>query len=413
MSIDVPPQSQLGRDARLLITANGILAIGFFGVSMLLKTLYVLRLGHGPAYIGWFGAAGSITYMSMSLPSGVLGTRFGVRRVLLVGAAIMLGGLALLPLTESVPLRARSGFPIVSEVVATIGWCMVSVNLVPGLTVATTVRSRNKAFALYSAFASLGMLVGTLVGGLLPALFGKALSQTLDLPGPYRMALWTATVPSLVALIPLGLLRPIGQVAIREHAKTPGRFPFASVVPMIVYILLRHSGWATCQAFCTPYMDVGLHLSASAIGLITSAGQALAILAPLVTPRLAARYSNGWILLMSTLGISISLLPLALVPHWAAAGLGRVSILVLSAIWLPAFQVFQMDMVDSEWRGLAYGAVSMAMGLGFGTTSLAGGYIIAAVGYRPLFLLGVGLSLAGVAYLWVVLKRRAGDPKTL
>jgi len=69
--------------------------------------------------------------------------------------------------------------------------------------------------------------------------------------------------------------------------------------------------------------------------------------------------------------------------------------------------------VDSEWRGLAYGAVSMAMGLGFGTTSLAGGYIIAAVGYRPLFLLGVGLSLAGVAYLWVVLKRRAGDPKTL
>jgi len=378
---------------------------------MLLKTLYVLRLGHGPAYIGWFGAAGSITYMSMSLPSGALGTRFGTRTVLLAGAVIMLAGMALLPLTESVPLWARNGFPIVSEVVATVGWCMVSVNLVPGLTATTTVRSRNRAFALYSAFASLGMLVGTLVGGLLPGFFGKTVSQTLDIPGPYRMALWTAAIPCAVAFIPLGLLRTSGQVAIRGQARTPGRFPFVSVVPMIVYVLLRHSGWATCQAFCTPYMDVGLHLSASAIGLITSAGQALAILAPLITPRLAARYSNGWTLIMSTLGVSICLLPLALIPHWTAAGLGRLGILVLSAIWLPAFQVFQMDMVDSEWRGLAYGAVSMAMGLGFGTTSLAGGYIIAAVGYRTLFLLGVGLSLAGAAYLWILLKRRAGALK--
>jgi len=413
LSTDIPSQTQLGRAARLLITAAGTLAIGFFGISMLLKVLYVLRLGHGPTYIGWFGAAGSITYMSMSLPSGALGSRFGTRKVMLVGAVIMLAGMALLPLTEFVPIRAQNGLPVVSEVITTIGWCLVSVNLVPGLTTATTARNRGRAFALYSAFTSLGMLVGTLVGGLLPGLFGQTLSQTLDMPGPYRLALWTSTIPGLVALIPLGLLRPIGQVAIREQTKARGPFPFVSMVPMIVYVILRHSGWATCQAFCTPYMDVGLHLSASAIGLITSVGMLLAILAPLITPRLAARYSNGWTLTMSTLGISISLLPLALIPHWAAAGLARLSILVLSAIWLPAFQVFQMDMVDSEWRSLAYGAVSMAMGLGFGTTSLAGGYIIAAVGYRPLFLLGVGLSLAGAAFLWVMLRRRAGGLKRL
>ena len=413
MSIDIPSRTQLGRDARLLITLAGTLAVGFFGISMLLKVLYVLRLGHGPTYIGWFGAAGSITYMSMSLPSGALGSRFGTRNVMLIGAVIMLAGMALLPLTEAVPLQAQNGLPIVAEVITTIGWCMVSVNLVPGLTTATTARNRNSAFALYSAFTSLGMLVGTLVGGLLPGLFGKALSQTLDMPGPYRLALWISTIPGLVALIPLGLLRPIGQVAVREPTKARGPFPFVSMVPMIVYIFLRHSGWATCQNFCTPYMDVSLHLSASTIGLITSVGMALAILAPLITPRLAARYSNGWTLTMSTVGISISLLPLALVPNWAAAGLARVSIVVLSAVWLPAFQVFQMDMVDSEWRSLAYGAVSMAMALGFGTTSLAGGYIIAAVGYRPLFLLGVGLSLAGAAFLWIMLRRRAGGPRRL
>ena len=72
------------------------------------------------------------------------------------------------------------------------------------------------------------------------------------------------------------------------------------------------------------------------------------------------------------------------------------------AIWMPAFQVFQMERVDSRWRSLAYGAVSMAMGLGFGSTSLAGGYIIAAWGYRSLFLIGVGLSLAGATLMWYI-----------
>jgi predicted MFS family arabinose efflux permease len=111
--------------------------------------------------------------------------------------------------------------------------------------------------------------------------------------------------------------------------------------------------------------------------------------------------------MMTTLGMAVSLVPLALIPHWAAAGLGRLGIVVLSAIWMPALQVFQMELVDPRWRSLAYGAVSMAMGLGFGSVSLAGGYLIAAQGYRTLFLIGVGLSTAGAALMWRVLKRPA------
>jgi predicted MFS family arabinose efflux permease len=107
---------------------------------------------------------------------------------------------------------------------------------------------------------------------------------------------------------------------------------------------------------------------------------------------------------MTTLGTAICLLPLALIPNWVAAGLGRASIQVLSAIWLPALQVFQMEMVDGEWRSLAYGAISMAMGMGFGTTSLAGGYIIAAWGYPRLFLIGVGLSAIAGAFMWGMLR---------
>jgi len=147
-------------------------------------------------------------------------------------------------------------------------------------------------------------------------------------------------------------------------------------------------------------VDTVLRLSTSSIGLITGAGQFLAILAALLTPRLAARRSNGWTLLMTTLGVAISLVPLALVPHWVAAGLAQVGVLVLSAIWMPALQVFQMELVEAKWRSLAYGAVSMSMGFSFGVVSLLGGYVVAAGGYRTLFTLGVGLTVISTVVMW-------------
>jgi len=63
--------SGFGRDVNLLLLATGILAISFFGIQMLLKILYVLHLGYGPAYLGMFNAAGALGYMAMSLPAPV------------------------------------------------------------------------------------------------------------------------------------------------------------------------------------------------------------------------------------------------------------------------------------------------------------------------------------------------------
>jgi MFS family permease len=181
---------------------------------------------------------------------------------------------------------------------------------------------------------------------------------------------------------------------------------------MAGYVYIDHAGWATCQGFCNAYMDTDLQISTAAIGLITGVGQFLAILAPLIVPRLAARRGHGWTLQMASLGVAISLLPLALVPTWAAAGLGRLGVSVVSAIWMPAIQVFQMELVARDWRSLAYGAVSMAMGMGFGSMSLAGGYIIAASGYGTLFLIGASLSTLAAAWMWGALKTPAiGGPR--
>ena len=407
MKLRLRTASRFNRDARLLLAVSGSSAVSFYGIHTLLRVLYVLRLGYGPEYVGLFSAAGALTYMGMGLPSGALGSRLGTKTVMLAGGLITVLGMAIMPLAEFVPLAARDAWPIASQVVLILGWSMFNVNLVPALKVVTAEESASSAYAISGVLRGLGTFVGTLTGGVLPGLFATLLGQPLDAPAPYRMALWVGAAAGLAAVLPLICVRQGARVIARERTGAGERVPVLPLALMIAYVYLNQAGWATTQAFGNAYMDVDLRLTVSSIGLINSVGQFIAILAPLLTPRLAARHSNGWTLMMTTLGMAVSLVPLALIPHWAAAGLGRLGIVVLSAIWMPALQVFQMELVDPRWRSLAYGAVSMAMGLGFGSVSLAGGYLIAAQGYRTLFLIGVGLSTAGAALMWRVLKRPA------
>ena len=406
-SIKLPLLSGFCRDTKLLIAASGLLSVSYMGIQNLLKVLYVLRLDYGLAYIGVFSATGALAYMAMSMPSGALGSRFGTQRVMFTGGIITVIGMAILPLTEFMPLWARDGWPIFSQVVSSFGWCLFGVNLVPALMAVSTAHNRNRTYALNSMLKGLGTFVGTIAGGLLPGLLAAGLGHSVETPAPYRMALWIGAVLGMAALAPLALLKPVQVAQETAQAEEAAPFPMLPFVVIAVHVYLSHAGWATCQAFCNAYMDTELRLSPATIGLLTGVGQFAAVLAPLVAPRLAARYSNSWILMATTLGTAISLLPLALVSHWSTAGAGRLGIMVLAAIWMPALQVYQMELIDSQRRSLAYGIISTVMGFSFASISLAGGYIAAGWGYQSLFLLGVIISTAGAAVMWGVLKRPA------
>ncbi|MGC9396168.1 MAG: MFS transporter [Anaerolineae bacterium] len=407
MRIKLPSLHDFSRDTKLLIAVTGILAISFFGLYALLRVLYILRLGYGPEYVGIFSATGALTYMGMGIPSGALGVRLGTRKAMLIGGVIAVLGMTLLPLTEFAPLALRDFWPFFSQVVLTTGWSMLNVNLVPALMVSTTEWNRNMAYALSSAFRETGILVGTFIGGLLPGMFANRIMQSLDNPAPYRFSLWVGAVIAAVALVPLSRIKRTAAPTSTTHTGKPSSSaPILPIVLMAVYVYIRHAGWASCQSFCNAYMDTDLQLSTSSIGLITSVVQVAAIVASLLTPRVMARYNNGGTLLLTTVGVAVSLLPMGLIPHWAAAGIGRIGYQVASAMWIPVLQVFQMELVDSEWRSLTYGITSMAMGFGFGSLSLAGGYIITEFGYRSVFLVGAGLELVAAAVLWGVLRKQ-------
>jgi predicted MFS family arabinose efflux permease len=59
------------------------------------------------------------------------------------------------------------------------------------------------------------------------------------------------------------------------------------------------------------------------------------------------------------------------------------------------FIVFQMEQVPMRWRATMAAAGTMAVGLSMSAVAFGGGYVIAALGYRELFLLGAATTTAG------------------
>jgi len=393
-------QAHFSRDVRLLTVATGVFAVSFMGIQMLAKTLYILRLGYGLEYLGLFGATGAISYMTMSLPSGALGNYWGTRRTMLVGGVITISGMASLPLVELLPAALRPTWPIVTQALTSGGWALFNINLVPALMGATTVQNRSSAYALNSMMRGFGSFTGAIAAGLLPTLFQALWGYSPDLPDPYRLSLWVAAAVGLLALIPLMLTHPTTQAVVTTQTLAAPGFPVLTITLLVFHVYFAQVGIAVCQTFCSAYMDSDLRLTPAVIGLIIGAGQFAAVLAPLFGPRLSSQYGHAWLLTATNLASAFSLLPLALLPHWSGVAMGGLGVMALSAMWMPALQIFQMELVDARWRSVAYGIVSMAMSLTFASTSLLGGRFAAQWGYRSLFLLAAGLSLIGVLIIW-------------
>lgn len=395
-------QTRFSRDVQLLTLATGILAVSFLGVQTLAKTLYILRLGYGLEYLGLFSAVGAIAYMVMGLPSGALGNHIGTRWSMVCGGIITVVGMAVIPLVEFLPPAWHYTWPLLTQVLTSVGWSLFSINLVPALMSGTTVDNRSSAYAINSMIRGFGAFIGALLAGILPNLGYTFFGYAPDQPDSYRLSLWLSALLGLFALMPLFAVRTTTQASPTDLTQTTTTFPTWIFFWLVLHVYLAQMGIAVCQTFCSAYMDTDLRLSTAVIGLIAGASQFAGVLSPLVAPRLAARYGQTWLMTITTLAAAFSLLPLALLPHWLGATIGSLGVTALAAVWMPASQVFQMELVDARWRGLAYGIVSMAMGLTYTSASLAGGQIAAQWGYSYLFLLAGGLSLLGALISWAI-----------
>jgi len=398
----------LDRNVRRFLVASGIVSFCLLnGIYAVLFNLYLLRLGYGSEFVGWVNAAGALSFALSALPAGLLAHRIGLRRTMTLGLVIGAIGFGLISISDVIPAPARAPWLIANRVVAIVGLSLFFVNSTPFLAGVTTEEARDHAYSVRMVLDSLAGFSGSLVGGALPGWIALLLGTFPEHPAAYRFALLAAAVLCLPAA---WVTSSIPELEIEQeagHAAMGGRgvLPVSLIGAMALVVLLRGAGVGTSRTFFNVYMDDGLEMPTAQIGLLFAVIQLLTVPAALLTPILTARRGTFRVTLVGSLGVAFSMLPIALVPHWAAATVGQVGIFALSSIADVALSAYQMALVAPRWRTHMAGTTSMAMGLSWTVLSVGGGYLIAGLGYRELFLLAGGLTALGTVLFGFIFRR--------
>jgi predicted MFS family arabinose efflux permease len=403
------------RNVRLFLVTAAMLGLAWDGIRIVLFNLYLLRLGYGTETVGLINAVGSFAFSIFAVLLGTFGARWNGRRSLIIGLSLMVAGLALLPLAGMLPPAWQLGWLYAANVLSFLGLAMWWVYSIPFLMGATGPGERNHAFSVQIALAPLAGFAGSLVGGALPGLFAALGGFPAEDPAAYGASLFVAAlllIPAVLALLPTrdphSGIRPAGVTGPAEgHARSAA--PYGLILLIGVVVWLRFAGTASTNTFFNVYLDDGLGVSTALIGVLWAFGRLVSVPAALATPLAVARWGNARTILWGSLGLALFMLPLALVPHWAVAGMAFVGVSSLFAMTTGPIRVFSQELVTLEWRPAMSAAMNIGVGMSIAAMSLWGGFAIVAVGYRTLFLAAAGLTVAGALIFWFYFRVPRGE----
>ncbi len=144
-------------------------------LSVALPTL-ATALGADAAELQWFVSAYTLVLAAGVLPGGLLGDRFGRKKMLVLALLIYAGG-SVLAATATTP-----GMFVVAQAVLGLGAAFVIPLVLSGLTVMFTAEERPRAVGIWAAANFLALPLGPIVGGWLLANFWWGWVFLMNLP---------------------------------------------------------------------------------------------------------------------------------------------------------------------------------------------------------------------------------------
>jgi MFS family permease len=386
-----------------------------FGLVMVVLNLYLLRLGYGTEFIGTVQGLQGLLVATFALPAGIVGSKVGSRRVMIVGLGLASIGTALLPLADlvSVAPRARSVWLLAATCCIGLGFASYMANTAPSLAGYTGTTDRRHAFSIMTALMPFAGFFGSITGGFLPGVLARTFQMSLSDPGPYRYTLFVPALLYLVGMVimlatsePTVSVQPAARAsngaAPAEGTGNEGRrlskiaqFPLAVFVVIALVSFCRTAGTWFPRMFFNVYLDEAFSAPPSLIGGIIGLSQLAMVPLALFAPAIATRIGRERSVYGSLVAMALATLPLALVPTIAAAGFGLVFLNMAFAFKDPTFKVYQQEIVPPALRAPMQGAAMGSQGLGSSLMMFAGGFLVPVVGYTAVFLVSGAFSLCG------------------
>ncbi len=311
-----------------------------------------------------------------------------------------------------------------------IGLALYYANAAPYLAASAGGASRASVFSIQSALYAAAGFVGGLIGGYLPQLLAPLFAEGTRGPLPYLLTL--VLVPLVLLYVVLSLLRmrepapepelrsserPTAPTATQPGATTSpppdfnaaqlaGRGALLLIAIFAMMRFLQVGGVGAATTFFNVYMDQEFRVPTSVIGNFQAAAKLIGIPVSLAIPWFTKRYGTVPVTLVASVLTVAAMMPMAFAPVWWAAGLGYMAVWIVTPVRYAAFTVYAMDRTPHHLRSTMNGAQEMLAGFSFALISFTGGFLISTLGYKPMFLLGAALSLAGAITLWLYDRRK-------
>ncbi len=402
----MPAMTPARRDTTLLFVTRStrLFAYGFLSIVFV---LYLARIGLGGPAIGLLLGLTLLGDAGISLWITTRADGVGRRRMLVVGALLMIaGGVAFLLTRRPELLMLAAIIGVVSPSGNEIG-PFLSIEQA-SLSQLVRDEQRTRVFAWYNLAGSAATALGSLAGGWLTR--WAQLRGATDLES-YRVLVGCYAGAGLVLAALFLLLSPAVETAPsaprHPRASRLGLHRSSGVVARLsaLFALDAFAGGFVLQSVMAYWFHVRFGASTAALGSLFFGANLLAAVSALLAHRIAARFGLMNTMVFTHLPSNVMLLLVPLMPTMASAMGLLLARFAISQMDVPTRQSYTMAVVAPDERAAAAGVTGIARSLGAGVAPLIGGAFLLSGSGAPFFVAG-GLKIVYDLLLYRAFRRR-------
>lgn len=432
---------ELRPPARLYLLHAALLTCSL-AIYGLFFNLVILALGYPRTFLGQLNGLGIAVAAVFSVPLWWLVTRIGFQRALIANALLLAGSALIVAFTPSTLLL------LIATGLTGIAATILQVSAPPFMMQHSDDATRDHLFSANQAI-NIGVAgIGSLLGGGLPAWFGRLLGVGVESATAYRATFAVAGAGLLLSLAPLLLIRrydspPIAPLSDPQPTPVPepvtptppaaplvwlARLPLLGpiffrlpqplqaiirqpgpVIQLLIPPLLISFGAALLIQYLNLFFKERFPISDSVLGAIFAGLGIVTGLAALVGPALSTRIGKIRTIVLTQLLSIPFLLALGFVP---VLGIAVGAALVRGALFnmgAPLYDAFAMERTDEAARSFVIGLINGAYTVGYLVAPFVSVWVQQRYGFAPLFVAtAVFYGLAALANIALFLRRTKG-----
>jgi len=372
--------SHLGTNMRLLLAGAALLGLGN-GIFMTFFNLYLKQGGLGEAFLGRLNSLGTLGSLALAIPAGLLVTRLGSRKSLVLSCALI-AVFGALQANVLVPALL-----VVLQIGISASTMLYGATYNPEMMRSTDPRDRQVAFSLAFTTGTVMSVIASAVGGLLPRLFARFGASPVT---GLRLTLVVGATLILASTAVFIRLREYHDGSSEQAADAPysiqsepevtsswKRFAFRYAVVNVIIGF----GAGLSIPYLNLYFTDRFHASTVVVGNLFAMSNVVLTVGVLLAPWLVRRAGLLRTIAVTVGGSLVFLVIMAFTHNIIIAALAfwmRAGLMMCST---PVTDKFCLELVPPDKRSVAHNIFQMAWTGSWAVSTALGGWLIQKTGF--------------------------------